>query len=182
MRVVVVSDRRICTETLMQAAAAMPGVTVVGAVMQLSDAIRYCETDQADAVMADGAALRPVPSPSLAALGLPADPVGHPILADALNRSQNAYADLVPRVEQLSQRELQVFSLLGMGLSNRCISAVLAIGERTVKTFVGHILAKLGLESRLQAGLAAAALVDREHGAPVQLGPASTRAVRPGLS
>jgi ATP/maltotriose-dependent transcriptional regulator MalT len=158
MRVVVVSDRRICAETLMQAAAAIPGVTVVGAVMQLSDAIRYCE------------------------LGLPADPVGHPILADALNRSQNAYADLAPRVEQLSQRELQVFSLLGMGLSNRCISAVLAIGERTVKTFVGHILAKLGLESRLQAGLAAAALVDREHGAPVPLGPASTRAVGPGLS
>jgi DNA-binding CsgD family transcriptional regulator len=96
--------------------------------------------------------------------GVPVDPLDHPDLADALHRGQNSYADLVPRVEQLSQRELQVFALLGMGLSNRRISAVLAIGERTVKTFVGRVLTKLGLESRLQAGLAAAALADRGYG------------------
>lgn len=166
----------------MRAAAAMPGVTVVGAVMQLSDAIRYCETDQVDAVMAEAATLRPVPSPPLAAPGLPGDPVGHPALADALYRSQNAYADLLPRVEQLSQRELQVFSLLGMGLSNRRISAVLSVGERTVKTFVGHILAKLGLESRLQAGLAAAALVDRGMALPYRSGRRRPRAARQELS
>ena len=97
-------------------------------------------------------------------LGAPVDPLDHPDLADALHRSQNSYADLAPRLEQLSQRELQVFALLGMGLSNRRISAVLVIGERTVKTFVGRVLAKLGLESRLQAGLAAAALAGQGYG------------------
>lgn len=173
MRIVVVSDRRISTEALVRAAAAIPGVTVVDAVMHLSDAIRYCQTDRTDAIIADGALLRLVSSPRPAVLGLPVGPPGHPDLADALYRTQNAYADLVPRVEQLSQRELQVFSLLGMGLSNRRISAVLAIGERTVKTFVGRILAKLGLESRLQAGLAAAALMHRGPLPSAQQAPAS---------
>lgn len=55
----------------------------------------------------------------------------------------------------LSQREGAVFELLGMGYDNRSIARHLGISERTVKRHITVILAKLRLESRLQAGLAA---------------------------
>jgi DNA-binding NarL/FixJ family response regulator len=58
-------------------------------------------------------------------------------------------------VEQLSPREREVFFMLGTGFSNRDISRLLGVTEPTVKTHVGHVLTKLQLESRLQAGLAA---------------------------
>jgi DNA-binding NarL/FixJ family response regulator len=55
----------------------------------------------------------------------------------------------------LTDRERVVFRLLGFGYDNRSIARELAISERTVKRYVTCILAKLELESRLQAGLAA---------------------------
>jgi DNA-binding CsgD family transcriptional regulator len=55
----------------------------------------------------------------------------------------------------LSGREGAVFELLGMGYDNRSIAGHLGISERTVKRHITVILAKLHLESRLQAGLAA---------------------------
>lgn len=60
------------------------------------------------------------------------------------------------RIGELTMRECEVFQLLGEGLNNRKISLSLGVGERTVKLHVTSILRKLGLESRLQAGLAAA--------------------------
>ncbi|MES4909383.1 MULTISPECIES: helix-turn-helix transcriptional regulator [unclassified Streptomyces] len=57
------------------------------------------------------------------------------------------------RVPLLSERELDVFQLLGKGASNRTIATRLAITERTAKAHVAQILAKLGVESRLQAGI-----------------------------
>ena len=53
----------------------------------------------------------------------------------------------------LSERELDVAALLSEGLSNKEISTALSISEPTVKKHVGHILEKLGLQDRLQAGL-----------------------------
>ncbi len=55
--------------------------------------------------------------------------------------------------DPLSERELDVAALLAEGLSNKEISAALTISEPTVKKHVGHILEKLGLQDRLQAGL-----------------------------
>ncbi|MFE0253700.1 response regulator transcription factor [Streptomyces sp. NPDC059010] len=57
------------------------------------------------------------------------------------------------QVHLLSERELQVFSLLSHGYSNRELAALLGVTERTVKAHMAQILAKLGVESRLQAGL-----------------------------
>jgi DNA-binding NarL/FixJ family response regulator len=58
------------------------------------------------------------------------------------------------RFEQgLSERELDVAALLAEGLSNKEISTALSISEPTVKKHIGHILDKLGLQDRLQAGL-----------------------------
>jgi DNA-binding NarL/FixJ family response regulator len=52
-----------------------------------------------------------------------------------------------------SQRELEVAALIAQGHSNKEISTALRISEPTVKKHVGHILGKLGLSDRLQAGL-----------------------------
>ena len=52
-----------------------------------------------------------------------------------------------------SERETQVAALICEAQSNKEISASLGISEPTVKKHVGHILEKLGLADRLQAGL-----------------------------
>ncbi|WP_232838480.1 response regulator transcription factor [Streptomyces geranii] len=57
----------------------------------------------------------------------------------------------------MTDREFEVFILLGRGLSNQGISELLFVTERTVKAHVTRILAKLQLESRLQVGLVAQA-------------------------
>ena len=62
---------------------------------------------------------------------------------------------LTAGIAGLSQRELDVFHALGEGESNRAIATRLAIKERTVKAHVARILAKLKVESRLQAGIIA---------------------------
>jgi len=56
----------------------------------------------------------------------------------------------------LSARELEVAALLAEGMSNKEISTALEISEPTVKKHVGHVLEKLGVGDRLQAGLFAA--------------------------
>jgi DNA-binding NarL/FixJ family response regulator len=55
--------------------------------------------------------------------------------------------------ERLSDRERDVALLLAEGCSNKEIGARLAITEPTVKKHIGHILRKLELQDRLQAGL-----------------------------
>jgi non-specific serine/threonine protein kinase len=50
----------------------------------------------------------------------------------------------------LTAREREVAALVGQGLSNRAIADALVVSERTVETHVGHILGKLGFETRGQ--------------------------------
>jgi DNA-binding NarL/FixJ family response regulator len=54
-------------------------------------------------------------------------------------------------LDQLSEREREVFRLMAEGLSNGEIGQQLYISETTVKTHVTHILQKLGLRDRVQA-------------------------------
>jgi DNA-binding NarL/FixJ family response regulator len=56
----------------------------------------------------------------------------------------------------LTSRELDVLRLLGEGHANKTIAAKLGITERTARTHVSKILAKLKLSSRTQAALWAA--------------------------
>lgn len=71
-----------------------------------------------------------------------------------MNSVEEFWGTAMARVPLLSERELDVFQLLAKGASNRTIATQLAITERTAKAHVAQILAKLGLESRLQAGIA----------------------------
>jgi DNA-binding NarL/FixJ family response regulator len=60
-------------------------------------------------------------------------------------------AAFTERVASLSPRELDVFKLVGAGLSNQQIGGELFLSESTVKTHVKRIMAKLGTRSRAQA-------------------------------
>lgn len=53
--------------------------------------------------------------------------------------------------EPLTPRELEVYELLGKGLSNRDIGGVLGISAHTAKYHVGQILAKVGAATRAEA-------------------------------
>jgi len=55
--------------------------------------------------------------------------------------------------EALTRREREVLGLIGRGFSNKRIALELGIAEKTVKTHVGHVLAKLGVSDRTQAAL-----------------------------
>lgn len=58
----------------------------------------------------------------------------------------------------LSRREREVLILVATGRSNRRVAAELFIAENTVKNHVRHILAKLGLSSRVEATLYAVSI------------------------
>jgi NarL family two-component system response regulator LiaR len=53
----------------------------------------------------------------------------------------------------LTGREQEVLELIGRGLPNKLIARELGIAEKTVKTHVSAILAKLGVTDRTQAAL-----------------------------
>jgi DNA-binding NarL/FixJ family response regulator len=63
-----------------------------------------------------------------------------------------------PGVGALTPRERQVLGLLGRGMTNAAIARELFVAEKTVKTHVSSILAKLRLADRTQAALYAARL------------------------
>ena len=58
-----------------------------------------------------------------------------------------------PRLYSLTPREQTILRMLAVGLDNRSAARKLGISEATVKRHLTAVLAKLGVESRLKAGL-----------------------------
>ena len=88
---------------------------------------------------------------------------GHTVLSPAAARrliaasadSQTARERARKLVGALTEREVEVLTGLGEGLSNAQIAARLYLSEATVKGYVSRMLDKLGLDNRTQAGLLA---------------------------
>jgi NarL family two-component system response regulator LiaR len=56
-------------------------------------------------------------------------------------------------LDRLTPREREVLVLIGRGFPNKLIARELEVSEKTVKTHVGHVLAKLGVTDRTQAAV-----------------------------
>ncbi|HZE04564.1 MAG TPA: response regulator transcription factor [Solirubrobacteraceae bacterium] len=78
-----------------------------------------------------------------------------PTVAARLLRHLGDAASPAEAAEQLTRREREVLALIVAGHSNKRIALELGIAEKTVKTHVGHLLAKLGVTDRTQAALLA---------------------------
>jgi two-component system, NarL family, response regulator LiaR len=78
------------------------------------------------------------------------DPVVAARLVDTL-----ATDDRGDPLERLTPREREVLILIGRGFANKRIALELGLAEKTVKTHVGHVLAKLGVSDRTQAAVLA---------------------------
>ncbi|HYZ98892.1 MAG TPA: response regulator transcription factor [Acidimicrobiales bacterium] len=72
-------------------------------------------------------------------------------VADGTDTAESTPAH--PDLDRLTAREREVLAGLGRGLSNRQLAAELYVSEKTVKTHVSNLLAKLRLADRTQAAL-----------------------------
>jgi DNA-binding NarL/FixJ family response regulator len=70
---------------------------------------------------------------------------------EGLSVRETPFALEAPMHEPLTPRELEVFELLGKGLSNPDIGRVLGISTHTAKYHVAQILAKVGAATRAEA-------------------------------
>ncbi len=61
----------------------------------------------------------------------------------------------------LTDREREILALIGEGLTNRQIGQRLYLAEKTVKNHISRLLAKLGVERRIQAAVIATQAKDR---------------------
>jgi DNA-binding NarL/FixJ family response regulator len=82
---------------------------------------------------------------------------GEALLSPAITKHVIKQFTRIPRpapprqLDDLSERELDVFRLIVRGLSNAEIGRELYISDTTVKTHITHILQKLNLRDRVQA-------------------------------
>jgi NarL family two-component system response regulator LiaR len=77
----------------------------------------------------------------------------HPTIARKLIGELHRPAQPLPAGEELTDREVEVLSLVAQGLSNQEIADRLVVSERTVRKHVSNILGKLHLANRTQATL-----------------------------
>jgi len=108
---------------------------------------------------ASGFLLKDVPPEDLVR-GIRVTAQGEALLAPSVTRRlieqfTTSRATPAATLDGLTEREVEVLTLMARGLSNAEIAGTLFVGESTVKTHVGHILEKLGLRDRVQAVIAA---------------------------
>jgi NarL family two-component system response regulator LiaR len=161
-------------EALQAAHELRPDVILMDLLMPVMDGITAIETLRKELPEIEVIALTSILEDEKVVHAIRAGAIGYLLKdtqADDLNRaikaaaagqvqlSPQAAAMLVHEVrlpespEKLTERETDVLRLLAKGLSNKEIARDLFIGEKTVKTHVSNILAKLNLPSRTQAAL-----------------------------
>lgn len=75
-------------------------------------------------------------------------PLHWPEKISNINQSKRTEAQ-----SKLTRQEIKILSFIAAGLSNKDMAYKLCISESTVKTHVAHILDKLSLENRTEAGI-----------------------------
>ncbi|MEU8684067.1 response regulator transcription factor [Streptomyces sp. NPDC048611] len=88
------------------------------------------------------------------------DPATTARLMHSLRGVDGDAAPAADALSGLSPREREILGLVGEGLTNRQIARRLYLSEKTVKNHISRLLAKLGVERRIQAAVLAA------HGPP----------------
>jgi two-component system response regulator DevR len=67
------------------------------------------------------------------------------------------------RLGRLTDQERKILDLIAEGLTNRQIAERMVLAEKTVKNYVSHVLAKLGMERRTEAAVFAARLQNEKR-------------------
>ncbi|KOU49248.1 LuxR family transcriptional regulator [Streptomyces sp. WM6378] len=83
------------------------------------------------------------------------DPATTARLMSSLRGPDKQATDEDPRLAGLSEREREILALIGEGMTNRQIGQRLYLSEKTVKNHISRLLAKLGVERRIQAAVLA---------------------------
>ena len=91
------------------------------------------------------------------------DPATTARLMSSLRADPVETPSVPPELEGLSTRERDILALIGDGLTNREIGKKLYLSEKTVKNHISRLLAKLGVQRRVQAAVLASHL---EHPEP----------------
>jgi NarL family two-component system response regulator LiaR len=145
----------------------MPGGDGVGAIRDLIEAApgvrvlvltSFADDAQIFAAMAAGAAgylLKDI-DPAALADGIRDVHAGRPALHPSVASRLMRRGDVTTSTRLgITSREHDVLRLMVEGLANKQIAQRLGIGEKTVKTHVSRLLAKLGVEDRTQAAVLA---------------------------
>ncbi|MFC0602524.1 response regulator [Streptomyces palmae] len=83
------------------------------------------------------------------------------LLARLRNDQQQEEEEEPDALPGLTDREREILALIGEGLTNRQIGQRLYLAEKTVKNHISRLLAKLGVERRIQAAVIATQAQDR---------------------
>ncbi|MFJ8360831.1 response regulator [Streptomyces sp. NPDC093984] len=83
------------------------------------------------------------------------DPATTARLMHSLRADPAEQPALSPELASLSPRERDILALIGDGLTNREIGKRLYLSEKTVKNHISRLLAKLGVQRRVQAAVLA---------------------------
>jgi DNA-binding NarL/FixJ family response regulator len=165
------------TETVRQAAALEPDIILLDLKMPGLDGVAVLEELRSRGIGARALILTSAAGTGAVESAMRAGAVGYlykDVDPEALARAIRTAADgnvvlaseaavpfAAPRTQQahsrgpdaLTGRELQVLTLLAQGRSNREIARTLGVAEKTVKTHVSSVLAKLGVADRTQAAV-----------------------------